>query len=63
MFRQETMSISMSDSEFVHIYIDNLVVTIARESFKCLEWLSRRQIDADLKVIRKKSFFDRPKLE
>jgi hypothetical protein len=62
-FRQEMMSILMSDLEFVHICLNDHVVMTVQNHSKSLEWVYQRLTDAGLKVIGKKSFFHRPKLK
>ena len=57
------MSILMSDPEFVHTCLNDQVVMTVQNDSKSLEWVFQCLTDTGLKVIRKKSFFDRPKLK
>ena len=63
---QEKMSTLMSDLEFVHSYIDDLLATTMstwEDCLECLELVFQCLTNAGLKVNAKKSFFGRPELE
>ena len=63
---QEKMSTLMAGLEFVHTYIDDLLVTTMstwEDHLQCLELVFERLSQAGLKVNAKKSFFGRSELE
>jgi hypothetical protein len=63
---QEKMLTLMGDLEFVHTYIDDLLVMTMpnwEDCPECLELVFQRLTDAGLKVNSKNSVFGRPKLE
>jgi hypothetical protein len=60
------MSTLLGDLEFIHAYIDDLLVTTMstwEDHVECLGMVFQCLTDAGLKVNAKKSFFGRTKLE